>query len=209
MVARLASTPPNVRLMRFAADELRRNAGNQLVDIGCGAGCNAIPLAGAGWHVTGTDLSDPMLAAARRRANDSGQTDRLSFERAPMDRLPLEDSRFDFIVAHGIWNLARSADEFRAALREAVRVAKPGAALFVYTFSRSTLPPETEPVPGESFVFALSDGPPRCYLTKTQLLAELDAIGFLQEPDGPINEHLRQFDSSKLAILEGIFRLPL
>jgi len=104
MVARLSATPPNARLMRFAAGELRKGSGNHLLDIGCGAGCNAIPLAQNGWNVTGIDLSEPMLAAARQRANDSGQAEQLHFTQAAMDHLPLEDNRFDFIVAHGIWS---------------------------------------------------------------------------------------------------------
>ena len=62
-----------------------------------------------------------------------------------MDRLPLADRSCDFVIAHGIWNLARSAVEFRRAVAEAARVAAPGAALFVFTFSRHTFPPETAP----------------------------------------------------------------
>ncbi len=207
MVARLSATPPNARLMHFAAGEWRKGTGNALLDIGSGAGCNAIPLAQAGWHVTGIDLSEPMLAAARRRANERDLAEQLHFIQAAMDHLPLADNRFDFIVAHGIWNFSRSANEFRAGVREAARVAKPGAPLFVYTFARSALSRDMQPLPNETFVFAESAGRPRCFLTKSQLLEELHPAGFAQEPGCPITEYPRQPDSNKPAILEGIFRL--
>jgi hypothetical protein len=70
-----------------------------------------------------------------------------------MHQLPLWSDSFDFIVAHGIWNLAREAAEFRAAVREARRIAGPGPAPFVFTFSRSALPDVVLPIAGEPFVF--------------------------------------------------------
>jgi ubiquinone/menaquinone biosynthesis C-methylase UbiE len=60
-----------------------------------------------------------------------------------MDRLPLGDASIDLVVAHGIWNLARSAAEFRRAIAEAARVARPDAGLFVFTFSRAPRSPPT------------------------------------------------------------------
>ena len=55
---------PNAVLMRFAEQELRRCAHARVLDIGCGAGRNAVPLARMGSNVVGTDLSWPMLRAA-------------------------------------------------------------------------------------------------------------------------------------------------
>ncbi len=203
IVARLSATPPNAELMQFAKEEQQRGAGRRLLDIGCGAGCNAVPLARMGWDVLGLDLSEPMLEAARQRLDDPA---RLQLQLAPMDRLPVEDQSFDFIVAHGIWNLARSAQEFRTAVREASRAAKSGAPLFVYTFSRSTLPPEAAPLNGESFVFNEFSGRPQCFLTERQLIEELEAAEFESEPGHPITEYAQQEAGPKPAIYEGIFR---
>ena len=202
LVARLANSPPNEELMKFAATE----AGGQLLDIGCGAGCNAVPLAQAGWNVLGLDLSDAMLEAAGKRAIEGDLTERLSFKHSSMDQLPVEDEAFDFIVAHGIWNLAGSANELRKAVREAARAARPGAPLFVYTFSRNTLPQETAPVSGESFVFTEFSGRPHCFLTEEQLIEEMASAGFQQEPGIVIKEYPQIDGSRKPAILEGIFR---
>jgi hypothetical protein len=85
------------------------------------------------------------------------------------------------VIAHGIWNLAPSSAMFRRAVHEAARVAKAGAALFVFTFSRNTLLPEATPIAGEPFVFTDFSGEPQCFLTADQLVGELAAAGF--EPD--------------------------
>ncbi|MEE9367322.1 MAG: class I SAM-dependent methyltransferase [Pontiella sp.] len=206
VVARFSTSAPNEVLMRFEGSERESAAGNHLLDIGCGAGSNAVPLAQASWNVRGLDLSLPMLEAARLRATEAGLEKRLQFEQAPMDQLPVDDQSMDFIVAHGIWNLARSANEFRSALREAARVARPGAALFVYTFSRSTFAPEITPVQGEAFVYTEFSGRPQCFLTEQQLIEELDAAGFVQEPGIPITEYPQPESGRKPAIYEGVFR---
>jgi SAM-dependent methyltransferase len=144
-VAGFVQSPPNEALLQAAADEWRATA--RLLDIGCGVGRNAVPLARAGWDVYGVDLSLPMVTIARERVAAAQLTDRARVLLAPMDRLPFASASFDFIVAHGIWNLARSGGEFRRAVDEAARVARPGCALFLFTFSRHTLPRRRSPRP--------------------------------------------------------------
>lgn len=183
-------SPPNETLQRFAADELARVAGiGWAIDIGCGAGRNAVPLAAEGWRVLGTDLSWPMVVAAHARAGAPDLAGRLRVVVAPMDALPATDHRFDLVIAHGIWNLARSAAEFRRAATEAARVAAHGAALFVFTFSRNTLPPGARPVTGETFVFTQFSGQPQCFLTREELVAELAQAGFTLDAGIPFSEH--------------------
>jgi len=200
---------PNDTLLQMAAREWRPFA--RLLDIGCGAGRNAVPLAEAGWHVVGTDLSVPMLAAAATRVVASEFANRVRMLRASMDQLPFAPATFDFIAAHGIWNLARSGSEFRLAVREAARVAQPGCGLFVFTFSRTTLAGTAEPLPGESFVFTQFSGQPQCFLTEEQLVSELAACGFQPDPTLPLHELNRLpkgalRSGSSPVIYEGLFR---
>jgi ubiquinone/menaquinone biosynthesis C-methylase UbiE len=175
--------------MSFAADALKRSSGGRVLDIGCGAGRNAVPLARLGWSVIGTDLSWPMLSAAATRAREERVDDRFRGILAPMESLPVRDRSVDLVIAHGIWNLAHSGAQFRAALDEAARVARPGANLFVFTFSRHTLPAETRPVAGESFVFTQFSGEPQCFLTEQQLDAELARAGFVRSSAVPFHEY--------------------
>ena len=101
------------------------------------------------------------------------------------------------MIAHGIWNLARSAAELRRAVREAARVAAPGAPLFVFTFSRHTFPAEITPVAGEPFVFTEFSGQPQCFLTAEQLVAELADAGFSPDPAVPLTEYNRPAPGSR------------
>jgi SAM-dependent methyltransferase len=187
-VAGFAAGPPNTTLIDFARVEMTRATHRRALDIGCGAGRNAVPLAAFGWNVLGVDLSLPMLRAARDRKDREASEARADFLMAAMERLPLADRSCDLIVAHGIWNLARSGTEFRAALTEAGRVARPGAGLFVFTFSRSTLPAAAVPVMGESFVFTQFDHEPRCFLSGPELVDELGAVGFAPDPAVALRE---------------------
>jgi SAM-dependent methyltransferase len=191
-VSGFAQSAPNRVLMTFAAKELERAANGRALDLGCGAGRNAVPLARMGWRVVGTDLSWPMLGAAAARVREERLEGRLDLVLAPMERVPAGDDTFDLVIAHGIWNLARSAAQFRQALADAARVARPGAGLFVFTFSRHTFPPETMPVEGEPFVFTQFSGEPQCFLTEAQLVDELDHVGFTRDPSVPLTEYNRQ-----------------
>jgi ubiquinone/menaquinone biosynthesis C-methylase UbiE len=211
-VAGFVASPPNATLMEFAGEELARASHRTALDLGCGAARNALPLAAQGWRVLGLDLSVPMLQAARERIDrelDVGQ--RACLALAPMDRLPVADRSCDLVIAHGIWNLARSEMEFRQAIHEAARVAAERAALFVFTFSRNTLPADAQPVAGGSFVFTQFSGEPQCFLTEEQLASELKAAGFVRDESVLFRELNRRQPAALTAcrapvIYEGVFR---
>jgi SAM-dependent methyltransferase len=202
-------------LLRYAARELSRvgsRATPRALDLGCGAGRNAIPLVRLGWDVVGLDLSWPMLVAAARRAAEELVGARpMRRIRASADRSGLRAASFDLLIAHGIWNLARSDAELRGSIAEAARLAAPGAGLFVFTFSRSSLPESASPVEGERFVF---EGPPGgrfTYLAPEELVAELAAAGFSPDPAVPMTEYNRPSPRAaglggSPAILEAAFR---
>ena len=90
-------------------------------------------------------------------------------------------------------------------------MARPGCALFVFTFSRHTLAEIAQPLPGESFVFTQFSGQPQCFLTEEQLVSELAACGFEPDKSLPIRElnrppKLALRTSAAPVIYEGLFR---
>jgi len=194
-------------LLHYAARLRRDDRPLRVLDIGCGAGRNAVPLARAGFVTTGTDLSQPMLRAAAGR----DAAGRLNLLLAPMDALPVRDHSSDLVIAHGIWNLARSDAELRRAIAEAARVAAPHARLFVFTFSRRTLRPDARPVSGETFVYTDFANAPQTFLTRDQLIDELASAGFIADSELPLRElNVLQAGQVRLSgppvIFEGGFR---
>ena len=191
-MAGFTSSSPNDVLVAWAARFVPGVAPDRrpwCLDIGCGAARNASALAALGFRVLAADLSRPMLEGARTRLAGSPDSGGVHLLLAPMAPLPLADGTVDLVVAHGIWNLARSGGEFRLALAEAARVARPGAGLFVFTFSRRTLVPDAVPDSGESFVFSSWNGEPQCFHTEEELIAELAAVGFERDSGGPLTEY--------------------
>jgi SAM-dependent methyltransferase len=210
-VSGFVSSPPNADLLELARRELSRGRAHAALDIGCGAGRNCVPLAQQGWKVVGTDLSMPMLEAARQRVRTERLDARVQLLLAPMDALPIRRRSCTLLIAHGIWNLARSQSEFRGALRDAAGAAAPDAALFVFTFSRNTLPPDAQPVSGETFVYTQFSGQPQVFLTETQLVGELERAGFRRDPRWRLRELNRRHPGAIVTggppvIYQGTFR---
>ncbi|MER8385466.1 class I SAM-dependent methyltransferase [Mesorhizobium sp. M0751] len=113
----LASTAEIAQLAGIAA-------GTSVLDVGSGVGGPARFLAATyGCRVTGVDLSEPFVDAARYLTERTGQSGQLSFQTASALELPFDDSRFDVVllqhVAMNISDRARLYGEIR-------RVLKPG-----------------------------------------------------------------------------------
>lgn len=104
-------------------------AGAQVLDLGCGAGLDALVAAqrvGAQGHVTGADFSEAMLDRARAGAAVLG-LGHLAFMCADAEQLPLADASVDRALVNGLFNL----NPARAAIfAELARVLRPGGALY-------------------------------------------------------------------------------
>jgi SAM-dependent methyltransferase len=210
-VAGFVSSPPNQQLLAYAAAEHARRGAHRCLDLGCGAARNAEAIAEIGYELTGIDLSLPMLRAAAARRANLPERAQLRLVHSAMTPLPFAAGGFDLVVAHGIWNLAATGQEFRSAVAEAARVAAHGAGLFLFTFARETLPPNAVPDPGETFVFSSWNGEPQCFLTQEQIVHELGAVGFLPEPNVPLTIYNKRPSGHLPAggppvIYEGTFR---
>lgn len=103
---------------------LGRVAGLRVMDLGCGDGTTALPLAQAGADVTGIDLTPAMVAAGNQRAAAAGLSSRLRFQEGDACRLEgLPDASFDLSLS--VFGAIFAPQPFEVA-RELVRVTKPG-----------------------------------------------------------------------------------
>ena len=97
-----------------------------VLDVGTGPGFLALLFSGMGHRCIGVDSSEEMLKAALLQARGSGS--QCSFMHADAAELPFVDESFDVVVnRHLLWTLP----EPLAALREWVRVLRPGGRLIV------------------------------------------------------------------------------
>jgi SAM-dependent methyltransferase len=99
--------------------------GETVLDLGSGGGIDVLLSArrvGPTGKAYGLDMTDDMLALARRNQETAGVTN-VEFLKGEIEDIPLPDNSVDVIISNCVINL--SADKDRA-LAEAFRVLKPG-----------------------------------------------------------------------------------
>jgi SAM-dependent methyltransferase len=111
-------------------DAIRRlgiGPGTSVLDLGCGAGVFLRAAADAGAEVAGVDASAPLVAIAGDRVPEA------DVRLGDMERLPYDEDAFDVVTSfNSFWYAAGPI----AALREAGRVARPGALVLALVFGR-------------------------------------------------------------------------
>ena len=107
--------------------------GKSVLDVGCGSGRWSAVLSDAGYRVTGADLSEKMLALARRKDKKA------RYVKANMLCLPFKDSSFDnaICMAHSIEYIRGFANRLGAA-REMARGTKKGGKVIIQTHNLLT-----------------------------------------------------------------------
>ncbi len=111
---------------RRAIDEINRRGG-RLLEVGVGTGFN-LPLYTNRIRVTGIDLSPDMLSLARKRVDEGDLTHVEALREMDASRLEFPDESFDMVAAMYVITVVPDPE---AVLSEMVRVAKPGADIYV------------------------------------------------------------------------------
>ncbi len=106
--------------------------GDRVLDLAAGTGTSSEPFDAAGVHVVPCDFSVGMLAVGKARRPD------LPFLAGDAMRLPFADGSFDAVtMSFGLRNVA----DPDLALREILRVTRPGGRLVICEFSTPTWAP--------------------------------------------------------------------
>lgn len=95
----------------------------RVLDLGCGDGTTAVPLARMGNDVTGIDISAPLVAAGNARAKEEGLSNLVFQEGDARDLAGVADDTFDLTIS--VFGAMFAPEPFNVA-REMVRVTKPG-----------------------------------------------------------------------------------
>jgi SAM-dependent methyltransferase len=96
--------------------------GRDVLDFGCGDGCNTALLAVRGCRVYGLDLSPDLLEQAARRAVEDDVRESVRFLCGSAHAIPLADASIDLVVG----NVVLHHLDVAAASREVFRVLRPG-----------------------------------------------------------------------------------
>jgi arsenite methyltransferase len=155
-----------------AVAELRE--GETVLDLGSGGGIDVI-LSAKRVGMTGTayglDMTDEMLALARKNAADAGVRN-VHFLKGPIEQIPLPAGSVDVVISNCVINL--SVDK-PAVLTEIARVLKPGGRIGISdVVAEDHLAPEQRAERG-SYVGCIAGA-----LSKGEYEAGLEAAGFEQ-----------------------------
>ena len=112
--------------------EIKPLTGLQLLDIGCGGGLIAEPLARLGAEVTAIDAGEDAVAAARLHAEQSRLT--IDYRQISAEQLVHEENRFDAVLTLEVVEHVADLPSFLEASAELIR---PGGAFFAATLNRT------------------------------------------------------------------------
>jgi ubiquinone/menaquinone biosynthesis C-methylase UbiE len=105
--------------------------GKDVLDVGCGAGVDAVRFARAGARVTGVDIAPAAVELATKNFDEQRLSARLIT--ADGEHLPFPDASFDFVFAHGV--VQYTAND-QALVGECRRVLRPGGTAVFQVYNR-------------------------------------------------------------------------
>jgi SAM-dependent methyltransferase len=120
------------REVSFLAEQLP--AGGAVLDLACGTGRIAVPLAARGYTIAGLDISHAALEIAREQGPE------LDFRQGDMRELPWPDAAFDAVI--NMWTAFGyfpTQEEDERVLAEVARVLKPGGVFLIDTVNAAAL----------------------------------------------------------------------
>jgi ubiquinone/menaquinone biosynthesis C-methylase UbiE len=127
------TTPIGALVKRYEVelilDLLDPRSGETVLDAGCGTGVFTLDILSFGTHVTGVDISLPMLLRAMKKSKE------YSFQAvlADMSTLPCLDNAFDKVVSITALEFIEDA---KGAMEELFRVTRQGGRIVVATLNR-------------------------------------------------------------------------
>jgi tellurite methyltransferase len=162
----------------YLFDQLLRGRikpGMRIFDAGCGYGRNLVYLLREGYEVFGVD-QDPRAIEAVRHLSEAD-----NFRVEAVEAMSFPDAFADVVLSSAVLHFARDDEHFRAMLRGAWRVLKPGGLLFCRLASSIGIETQVKRVSGRRFL--LPDGSERFLVDEALLMALTKELGgHLEDP---------------------------
>lgn len=118
--------PGGSKILQLIANRLFLSPAKTVLEIGCATGWTSISLASlSNCQAVAIDINPASIAEARRRSADAGVTG-IDFRVADALNIPLPDRSIDVVFCGNVTSLLSDA---QGAMREYVRVLRPGGAL--------------------------------------------------------------------------------
>lgn len=193
--------------------------GMRVLDVACGAGQTALPMARAGAKVTGIDIASNLIEQARAKAKAENLDAR--FDEGDAEMLPYEDNSFDMVFSFVGAMFAPRPELVTAELK---RVCKPGGRIIMANWTPSGfigkmfkltgqyVPPSPLMAPPvkwgdeETVRGRFTEGIAHLKLTRRLFpfrypFAPADVVEFFREYYGPTNKAFAALDAEKQASL--------
>jgi SAM-dependent methyltransferase len=115
--------------------EFRYHAGERVLEIGCGTGCDLLQFAKHGAAAIGIDITQEHLRLARQRVED-----RAEVKYGDAREIPVADSSIDYVYSHGV---IHHSDDPKRIVSEIMRVLRPGGRFNVHVYAKWSYYPLT------------------------------------------------------------------
>jgi ubiquinone/menaquinone biosynthesis C-methylase UbiE len=156
------------RFRQLALEGLPIAPTSQILDLCCGSGQTTQVLVTRSQHVTGLDASPLSIRRAQRNVPQA------TYIEAFAEEMPLADQTFDLVHTSAAMH-EMATTQLRQIFQEVYRVLKPGGHFALVDFHQPTNPLM---MPGIAIFFWLFETTTAWQLLKTDLVAELQAVGF-------------------------------
>ena len=165
-------------------------AGERVLDLGSGGGIDVLLSAqrvGPTGRAFGLDMTDEMLALARRNATEAGATN-VEFLKGHIEAIPLPAGSIDVVISNCVVNLAADKD---AVFQEIARVLRPGGRIGISDIvAEDDLSPELRAERG-SYAGCIAGA-----LSVSEYRTGLEAVGFTDIEITPTHVAVEGLNSS-------------
>ncbi|MEP6700985.1 MAG: class I SAM-dependent methyltransferase [Bacteroidota bacterium] len=142
----------------------RYNAGDKILDAGCGTGRNMHWFLQNNMEITGIDNNEE---AIRQLKSSYPTLPGSRFQLSPVEKMPFPDNSFDHLISSAVLHFASSTTHFKDMFAEMVRVVKSAGSIFIRMATDIGM--ENKVILISNGVYTIPDGSTRFLLTRSLL----------------------------------------